>query len=54
MTDNFEDLLASVLCDRERYVRVEKKIRPGFTHSCAAKRWTSVSGEPIDDESTDR
>jgi hypothetical protein len=54
MTDNFEDLLASVLCDRERYVRVEEKIRPGFAALLRGEEVDIVSGKPIEDESTDR
>jgi transcriptional regulator with XRE-family HTH domain len=54
MTDNFEDLLASILCDRERYVRVEEKIRPGFAALLRGEEVDIVSGKPIEDESTDR
>ncbi|HZB35824.1 MAG TPA: helix-turn-helix transcriptional regulator [Gaiellaceae bacterium] len=40
MTAPFEDLLDE-LCDRERYLRVEEKIRPATSQSLGGKSWTS-------------
>ena len=54
MTDNFEDLLTSVLCDRERYVRVEEKIRPGYATLLRGEVVDIVTGEPTQDEKANR
>ena len=54
MTENFEDLLSSVLSDRERYLRVEEKIRPGYTALSRGEVVDIVTGKPTDDENASR
>jgi transcriptional regulator with XRE-family HTH domain len=54
MTDNFEDLLGSVLRDRERYIRVEEKIRPGHAALLRGEVVDIVTGKSTDDENPSR
>jgi transcriptional regulator with XRE-family HTH domain len=45
MTARFEDLLDE-LCDRERYTRVEEKIRPGYAALTRGEVVDIVTGKP--------
>ena len=54
MTASFEDLLASALCDRERYARVEQKIRPGFAALTQGSEVDIVTGKPVEGDSDRR
>jgi transcriptional regulator with XRE-family HTH domain len=52
ITSSFQDLLASVLCDPERYARVEEKTRPGYAALSRGEE-ADVSGKSVEGE-TDR
>jgi len=45
ITARFEELLPE-LCDRERYVRVEEKIRPGYAALARGEVVDIVTGKP--------
>jgi transcriptional regulator with XRE-family HTH domain len=54
LTDNFENLLAAVLCDSERYLRVEEKIRPGYAALLRGEEVDIPTDKPIENETTNR
>jgi hypothetical protein len=48
------EVMRARVCDRERYVRVEDNIRPGFAALLRGEEVDIVSGKPIEDESINR
>jgi transcriptional regulator with XRE-family HTH domain len=48
MAGSFEDLLVSALCDRERYLRVEEKIRPGYAALARGEEVDIATGKPVE------
>ena len=40
--------------DREGYLRVEEKVRPGYAALLRGEEVDILTGKPIDDEATDR
>lgn len=53
MTAGFEDVLPE-LCDRERYARVEEKIRPGHAALARGELVEIVTGKPTKKKKTRR
>jgi hypothetical protein len=47
-------MLASVLCDRERYIRVGEKIRPGYAALSRGDVVDIVTGKPAEEDSSTR